>query len=549
MGICIHMNISYSVTREEWADVYQETLRLVEAFPMAEVRGVPVRGILTRCLVQTVEREFDNEWDDSVCVGWKANGDYDTISSAEEYFLPRDLVRDDRFDEDAPDALYGQLPVYLDGYDWKDRRFDCCYSLWGRKTQGEPYHMYVLAVACLIAARLGRKAYVSGDITYGQCERAVRMANEHLDEPIAVPDWCDMDRLLERVRGLSLTQQEVLALFTRLYLGERDAAFGAYVREHFSEQECDAYWAQRFDGYEVGAVGFNRALKEYLLWGFGLERLCSLVSLTDDEGNDLHERFVTKIMDSKLHLREKDCTDVLDIDADQDVPYGIGIQFAQVFLAGARNWKVDRYIPLEEIRSALRRSIGDQCPTDEIIDAYIAREAEDMAYLSTSGPDTDVEKAIGIDPSRALNENMRAMVEVEEELERKYDIARYELLPYFETGDTVNPAIMKSVCGYYTFYLGVTGEDRYLELMAGTPEERSRWLQGQNRSILLRDVDWERIYDDISARPESFARYYPMVRVAANSDEVRSVVRAFVTNDELWSHVGELAADFDESET
>jgi hypothetical protein len=40
-----------------------------------------------------------------------------------------------------------------------------------------------------------------------------------------------------------------------------------------------------------------------------------------------------------------------------------------------------------------------------------------------------------------------------------------------------------------------------------------------------------------------------MVRVAANSDEVRSVVRAFVTNDELWSHVGELAADFDESET
>ena len=58
MGIYIYMPISRSVTHEEWRDVYQETLRLVEAFPLAERRTVSLRGIPTSCLVRTEEREF-----------------------------------------------------------------------------------------------------------------------------------------------------------------------------------------------------------------------------------------------------------------------------------------------------------------------------------------------------------------------------------------------------------------------------------------------------------------------------------------------------------
>ena len=64
-----------------------------------------------------------------------------------------------------------------------------------------------------------------------------------------------------------------------------------------------------------------------------------------------------------------------------------------------------------------------------------------------------------------------------------------------------------------------------------------------NRSVLLRDKDWEKIYDDVMERPESFARYYPMVRVQVNSDGLRCMVRAFVTNDALYSYASELVVD------
>ena len=37
MGIFIHLSVSKSVTEDEWASVYRETLRLVEAFPFAEM--------------------------------------------------------------------------------------------------------------------------------------------------------------------------------------------------------------------------------------------------------------------------------------------------------------------------------------------------------------------------------------------------------------------------------------------------------------------------------------------------------------------------------
>ena len=53
-------------------------------------------------------------------------------------------------------------------------------------------------------------------------------------------------------------------------------------------------------------------------------------------------------------------------------------------------------------------------------------------------------------------------------------------------------------------------------------------------------MEWERIYDDIVDHPESFARYYPMVRVRTTSGGQCCMVRAFVVNDDLYSYAFEL---------
>ena len=544
MGIFIHLAISKSVTRKEWNDVYQETLQLVKAFPLAEVREVSVRGIPTRCMVPTVEREDRWGWPhEKIRTGWFSIGDYDRLRTAEEYHLLRDLVSEDDFEEDAPDALLESAPQYLADYDWNDSRFNHNYSLWGAKTQGEPYHMYLLAIACMIESRLGQKAYVFGDITKGQCERAVRMANEHLDQKICTPDRCDKDRLLARISNLAFTEIEKLHLFTGMYLGRKDSEFGKSIRNHFSEQTCNVYWEKRFQRYQISMRGFDSVLEDYLMWGFDLEKMCSFVQFKDDEGNAHYEDFVERIMDAKLHQRDKDCTDLLDIDPDSEEPYGIGILFAQITFGAARNRKIDRYIPVEDIKTALSRAIGDYCPVNELIDTYLQEErAKELPDLSGKATDEDYQKAVEQDPSYAFTEVMNLKMRSYEEMYKKYDVVRSEELPYYKAGDTMHPNLMEAVGKSFAFYRSMLEEDTYKELMTKEPTDRCRWLASKNRYVLLRDTEWEKIFDDIKDYPESFARYYPMVRVKVSSEGLQGMVRAFVANDALYSYAMKLEA-------
>ena len=78
MGIFIHLAISHSVTKDEWQKVYEETLKLVEAFPLAEKEKVNIEGIDTICLVPTKERTTSYGWNDEKircrrCYVWRAS--------------------------------------------------------------------------------------------------------------------------------------------------------------------------------------------------------------------------------------------------------------------------------------------------------------------------------------------------------------------------------------------------------------------------------------------------------------------------------------------
>ena len=45
MGICLHIGISKSVQKKEWESVYEETLQLAKAFPLADKRKVNCKVI------------------------------------------------------------------------------------------------------------------------------------------------------------------------------------------------------------------------------------------------------------------------------------------------------------------------------------------------------------------------------------------------------------------------------------------------------------------------------------------------------------------------
>lgn len=546
MGICIHLIISKSVKKEEWKAVYEESLKMVKAFHLAEKRKINIDGIDTVCLVETEEREKNYGWyNENTKVGWNAVGDYRYMRTAEDYYLPRNLVDDKDYIEKCEDAMFGMIPAYLD-YDWNDKRFDFTYNIWGSKTQGEPYHMYLLAIACMIESRLSKKAYVYGDITRGQCVRAVEMANEVLDSPIEIPARCDLDRLFERVSTMPLTDSEKIKVFSCFYLGNKGDEFGEYIKKCFSEAAFDKYWEERFSNYNVNQFGFRDIFSDYILWGFNFTDVCRYVKFENEEGNLLYEDFVKYVMDTKLHIEYKDCTDPLKIDEDESRPYSVFTLFAQFAFMGAKNKKIDRFIPVEDIRKALTASIGDKCDVNNIIDNYLSEEAEqkkiDLSEIST---EEEYKKACDQDSSEVFKQYMNMETEKIEKARETYDIADFDNLLFYESGDTIKPGIVESLGKSFVFYRSILEEDSYKELMEKEYMARCRFLIDQNRSILIRDKDWRKIFKDIRENVDAFARYYPMVRVSINSENIAHMIKGIVLNDELYEYCFELASKYE----
>lgn len=537
MGIFIYLAVSKAVTQQEWEAVYEETLLLVNKFSFAELRQREIHGIRTQCLVPTQERThaYGSKGENS-CIGWETDGDYVYMRCAETYGLKRKLPEEEFQAEGGTDAMLGVLAAH---------KAHPVYHLWGNKTQGEPYHIYLLAVACLIESRLGTKAYVYGDITRGQCRKAVRLANKYLGTPIKMPDSCNMDRLAGRILSFPVSDVRKTELFIEAYKGTKDDVFGACIRKYFEEQTLKEYWRSRFAEHAMGTYAFERHFKEYLQWGFALDELVGYVRFTDQKGASGYEEFVKRVMDAKLHKKYKNCADVLQIHPEEEAPYGVWTLLAQFAYAGAANKKIDRYIPVDEIRSILNAALGNKCNVDQIMDAYLAEEAgqKKLRHSVESMSQEELQAAVKQDASEVLTQIMdRKKRSMQEECE-KYDIDNYRVMKFYEAGDTMHPGIRESLATLGTFFEKLQAEECFRKLMDRKPEERCKWLVLQNRFMLIRDKDWEKIFTDIETHEGSFARYYTIMRLNMKTQNVVEMCTSVFINDELYGYCRALAAE------
>lgn len=547
MGIFIFLAISKSVTKEEWEKVYEETLELVKKIPLADSTVEMIHGIRVRCLTRTKEKSERYGWNnDKVWTGWSTVGNYNDLTHAEEYSLSKNLVADKSFDPDSGDPLCAIVAEQYEDELSPNAAKPSCYRLWGSKTQGESYHTLLLIVAALIETRLGEKAFTYGDVTRGQFQKAVDLATQYFPElGIRMPASCDAEAFSKRVTKLSFSEKMKFNIFDEYYLGKKDAEYGRHLREAFSENVLDEMWKMRFGEEEIGSRRFARQLKNYLLWGFDLGRLCDYANLT---GEGACEKFVNRIMDTKMHVKEKNTNDMLEIDRDEPEPYSIWTLFAQFGFAGAENKKVDRYMPIDEIRRILREKIGNQCPVDDLVDKYLAKEnATGPIDLSSDDvTEEEAEAAARQDPAEVFDQLMgKRKAEYQETLE-KYDIAIPQQMIFYEPGDTIDPTNAEYLAQMRHFLDKICHKDPYPSLMSSDPQARCQWLVEHNESYIIRDKDWEHIFEKIEASPDAFQRYYPLFRLAMNSDTIIYLSKAMLINDALYIYSGELAEKYPE---
>lgn len=539
MGIHIGILVSTLVAPELWQAVYAEAFHLAGKLNLAASTQKEIHGHKVYCLAPTEETVWNGR------EGWWADADYEFGDPAESFFFPKALsppVTETRVDILARRAHDIDL-IELDSSSDEEN----IQRIWGGKTQEHPYHYALLAIGCLVQDRLGDNAMVFGDINAGQCREAVRRANKYLAAPISVPCQCEPGPWFERIARLGVRGTDRIRIAMEMYLGRRDAAFSEGLRMSFPTELLSQYWWETFDAFPMNAVGFREALSLYLTLGFPIPELCRLISFppVGREGQyyDFHERFIRMVMDTGLHLEEKDSSDVLVHDPEDPELYGVGVQLIRGLGLGFRNKKINRYIPLEALRKQLRDAVGAVCDTDSIIDDYLRKEQ--------AAPLRDPEGHDWESPSEQVNHTMHALTA---ELEKKadaYEIFVEALLPFYRPGERIEPQVQKNLVQLLAFARSLLEKNGSWAEAAALPIKKRQALFARKSQYLpfLRDQDWEKILTNLEKNPDSFSRYYPLFHIRQEDPRIRDSVRALMINDDLYTYALSLLPDANQENT
>lgn len=194
-----------------------------------------------------------------------------------------------------------------------------------------------------------------------------------------------------------------------------------------------------FERLYLGTKGFDDYINEYLLWGFDLGRLCRLINYNDKDNVPQYEKFVQRIMDAKLHLKSKNCEDILKIDQEESEPYSIYTLMAQFAFIGAENKKVDRHIPIDELKKILLSELGDKCNVEAIIEEYLYKEEQEQEIkISKDDTDADLEALCQQDASEVFKQMMDIKRQDMIDEREKYDITTHDDLIYMTIAIALN---------------------------------------------------------------------------------------------------------------
>lgn len=518
MGINIGLVLSNRITKERWQSVYEEALSLAQKLGLADCTEKYIHGHYVKCLTITEESDHYSR------TGWRVVADYEDRDGAEWFTMYKDIPEHDDGQHHDILADYSYYIINLPGMEEPKETFQ---EMWGAKTQGKTYHASLLAVGCLVQDRLGDDAIVSGDYTAGQSRVAVEMANLFLVDPIQIPCQCEPDRWMERIDRMNVKEDYRIRIAIGMYYGRLDAGFGERLRSLFSHSALNEYWRSQFGNYTMSQVGFSNVLHDYLTMGFSVDELCGLVSFTDKDGNNQSEKFIKHIMDSKLHWKEVDTSDVMVQDPDDPTLYGIEATMVRGLSAGARNKKIDRYIPIEELRKILREKVP--VDVDGVIDAYLACEKE---LEKTDSIEARFERDQSAEVNRLMNERRNAIVELSEE----YPVYRAEMLVKYKTGDRITTSLEELLVKIIQFTATIPAAS--LE----TVDQKENWLAEHYEHIPpFRDTDWEQIFSKIETDPACFGRYYSLFRIDLSHRIVQETVVALILNDDLYRHAQTLS--------
>ena len=530
MGIFLSFRIApHRIQAAQWEETYQEALQIVDHFDLMDRVFTQRNGRRFVFARKTAERDLGEKG-----LGIQVCGTMDSGFNTEEFFLFRNLEC-----YRGPEAVEDNgADILLD--DWYPKDADIpqppgVRELWGNKTQGEPAHIPLLAIACLFADRFPDAVMVGGDITMGQCRKAVELVNRYLERPIQVPVTCRAEPLARRLQGTGIPEAKQPEAFFQLYLGTLTPEVGAVLNCVFSPEILYQYFRNALTRHKPEDSAFQATLRNYLLLGLEFSGLLQIL-VSDPEGLCLSlEQAMKTLFSFQVHipLSEKNCTDPLGgldtaVDGDESTPHEIDAVMGRAFfnMLFGRNRNLPVYVPLDTIRDACR-------PLDRGTDAMIDR------LLAERVVDERQEKTYGNDSGSLINRlRQEALKDYQTYAEQQnYDIGDVKDLYFYEPGCTVYPKLMKELLFYMRKIQGFDLEKDFSAFLALDRTGRENDFIRHIRYILIREDVWEHIFAHIMD-DNYIRRYFFLFGVDCSRQQTHDFMDPLLNNpvlvDELW---------------
>lgn len=517
MGIYISLNIiPDQISAKDWDSVYKEAEQLINAYPFLDIFSD--------------ENSYDCSWNyaDSpsekpikYCnnnIGFRMCGDLVTMESGESFELIKDLNYY-RSDLKPKEKNIDILQFYTDHFNGTADVFD-------DKTQGYDYHLYILAIACLIEDRLKPYALVHGDISRGQMEVAIEWANNILKKPIHISERANNEKLLARIKKFASDELTALKLFMDTTLNAKDYQLGCFIRNNLSEASIISYYTEKVTEYQIGTFGFSNILTEYLNMGNDLVALCDICTGKDSDVDTI-ALFIKTIFKLGVHLKldesvrseQRRLEKLTRLEADD--PYSetsdtVGSMFGKFFsLMNSGNIRQSNmYVGVEKLVEIFKEKFGSRLDVDAEVSKYIDKEhKEDPKEFSAESLLTDNQKT---------------------QIIERYDIENLDSLILWEPGMTIRPQLEKFILQVKDFVEGDIHEDleALLEKERANKKERMKRLITYNKHFLISKKNWDYIEEKI-ADFNFFNKIMRILLIDAREININRLVLSLFNNNKL----------------
>ncbi|MDC3413865.1 hypothetical protein NC797_08755 [Aquibacillus sp. 3ASR75-11] len=525
MGVYVLMDIlPNKIGKEEWESVYEESLELIKAYPfMDSTVDYETYRVPWKYVHRPTEEEMEFGYKDFY-LGWHVFGDYETMLSAESFGLFRNIeaYRKDITVKDGSDDILAELINLEVFYDEKNHHIPVgTANVFDGKTQGFPYHIYILAIACLVESRFPKHAVVRGDVSIGQMKKAIDWANTILKKPIQLTERTNNEKFLQRIIDIVQDDRTALRSFMSLTMHKKDFTLGNLVREKFSQDVINAYYTDLFRQYDVNMMGFHNTLRGFFNLGFSIEKACEICVLNLNgccfDAKDFAETVLSmRWSDEKGSYADGEIPLTYN-ETHSDVPETVYSQFGKTMLiAAGLQEKMKSELSYEDVGNILHSKLGHKV------------EIEPMLVNEQDNDDSDDDSFSQLF-SRLKGEVSREINEPSENT-----ISDLNNLILWKKGDTIHPTLEHGISHLKDFVTKFikNNDDLLHQFQEYTDYEKIQKLIQLNRFFYIRKETWEFYIENINDT-NMINAILGILSVKAEEVSINKLCKAIVNNVDL----------------